>query len=199
MAKVVAEDIGAYYHHYPRVACVVTSHSGDRNDAMAAAWHTPISFTPPLYGVAIAAKRFSYTLISQSKEFGVCFLAFDQAELIAALGGTSGRDIDKFKRHNVALEKPLKTGVPLLKMAYASYECRLADDRVYGDHRLLVGEVVAVHRDADAFDTEEVIDLSKLSPALYLGGERYIPVTGSGMKHLERSVYAEPKQVDKNG
>jgi flavin reductase (DIM6/NTAB) family NADH-FMN oxidoreductase RutF len=193
MAKVIAEDVGAYYHHYPRVACIITSHAGDRDDAMAAAWHTPISFTPPLFGVAIAAKRFSYQLITASREFGVCFLPFTSVEIIAAVGGVSGRDADKFHRFNIATEKGIKTQVPLLKAAYTSYECRLVDDRAYGDHRLLVGEVVAVHRQAEAFDAEEVIALAKFSPALYLGDERYIPASADGLKHLEREAYGTPK------
>jgi len=193
MAKVIAEDIGAFYHHYPRVAAIITSHSGDRDNAMAAAWHTPISFKPPLFGVAIAAKRFSYQLITASQEFGVCFLPFDKAELIAAIGGVSGREADKFKRNNIALEKPVKTQVPLLKAAYASYECKLVNDLVFGDHRLLVGEIVAVHRQAEVFDSEEVLDLKKISPALYIGDERYIPASAAVVKHLPREIYGKPK------
>ena len=50
----------------------------------------------------------------------------------------------KLGKH-VATEKPLKTAVPILGAAYAAYECKLVDDREYGDHRWLVGEVVAVH------------------------------------------------------
>jgi flavin reductase (DIM6/NTAB) family NADH-FMN oxidoreductase RutF len=191
MAKVVSEDIGAFYHHYPRVAAIVTAQAGGKENAMAVAWHTPISFAPPLYGIALAAKRFSYKLIAESKEFGVNFLPFEEAELIAAVGGSSGEKIDKFRQFNIALEKPLKTQVSILKAAYAAYECRVVDDRLYGDHRLVVGEIVAVHSLKEAFSPEETLDLAKVSPALYLGSERYLAASGEAIKYLDREVYGK--------
>jgi flavin reductase (DIM6/NTAB) family NADH-FMN oxidoreductase RutF len=191
MAKVVSEDIGAYYHHYPRVAAIVTAHSQGKENAMAVGWHTPISFAPPLYGIALSTKRFTYKLIAESKEFGVNFLPFEEAELVAAVGGSKGEEVDKFSRFNIAREKPVKTQVPILKAAYAAYECRLVDDRLYGDHRLLVGEIVAVHLLKEAFSPEETLNLAKVSPALYLGSERYLTASSEAIKYLDREVYGK--------
>lgn len=191
MAKVVNEDIGAYCHHYPRVAAIVTAHSQGKENAMAVAWHTPISFSPPLYGIALLTKRFTYKLIADSKEFGVSFLPFAEAEQVAAVGGSSGEEVDKFRQFNIALDKPVKTQVPVLKAAYAAYECRLVDDRLYGDHRLLVGEIVAVHLMKEAFSLEETLDLAKVSPTLYLGSDRYLTASGEAIKYLDRKVYGK--------
>jgi flavin reductase (DIM6/NTAB) family NADH-FMN oxidoreductase RutF len=80
---------------------------------MAVAWHTAISFKPPLYGVSISPKRFTYQLIVDSKEFGVNFLPFEAAELIASMGGSGGQEIDKFQNFNIAKSKPVKTVVPI--------------------------------------------------------------------------------------
>jgi len=189
MAKVINEDIGGYYHHYPRVAAIVTAQAGGKENAMALAWHAPISFSPPLYGIALSTKRFSYKLIAESKEFGVNFLPFEEAELVAAVGGSSGEEVDKFSRFNIAKDKPVKTKVPILSAAYAAYECRVVDDRLYGDHRLVVGEIVAVHLLKEAFTPEETLDISKASPTLYIGSERYITASCEAIKHLDRKVY----------
>jgi len=189
MAKVINEDIGAYCHHYPRVAAIVTAQAGGKENAMALAWHAPISFSPPLYGIALSTKRFSYKLIAESKEFGVNFLPFEEAELVAAVGGSSGEEVDKFSRFNIAKDKPVKTKVPILSAAYAAYECRVVDDRLYGDHRLVVGEIVAVHLLKEAFTPEETLDISKASPTLYIGSERYITASCEAIKHLDRKVY----------
>ena len=191
MAKVITEDIGAYYHHYPRVAAIVTAQAKGRQNAMAAAWHTPISFSPPLYGVAVSPRRFTYQLIVDSKEFGVNFLPLEQAELVASVGGSKGEEIDKFHQFDITQEKPVKTAVPILKNAYAAYECRLIDDKGYGDHRLLVGEVVAVHSLEGAFAPEGILDLAKVSPILYLGNERYITASRETIKYLDRKVYGK--------
>ena len=191
MAKTIREGVGKFYQHYPRVAVVVTAHAKGRNNAMAAAWHVPLSRRPPLYGVSIAPERFTYQLIVDSKEFGVNFLPFDTAERIALVGGSHGQEIDKFQRFNIVRDKPLKTSVPILKDAYAAYECRLVDDRACGDHRLLVGEIVAVHWLKEVFTPEEVLDLDKVSPALYLGHELYLTVSKDSVRSLDREVYGK--------
>jgi len=188
--KVITEDIGAFSQHYPKVAVIVTAQAGGRANAMAAAWHTSISFKPPLYGVAISPKRFTYQLIAESKEFGVNFLPFARAELIASVGGSKGYEIDKFQRFNIARDKPVKTAVPILKAAYAAYECKLVDDRGYGDHRWLVGEIVAVHLLREALTPEETLDLEKVSPILYLGHELYL-TTSKDIRYLDREVYGK--------
>ncbi|MDH5695741.1 MAG: flavin reductase family protein [Dehalococcoidia bacterium] len=191
MAKVISEDIGAYSHHYPRVATIVTAQAKGKENAMAVAWHMSISFNPPLYGVSISPKRFTYQLIADSKEFGVNFLPFEQAELVASVGGSKGAEIDKFRQFNIAKEKPVKTAVPILEAAYAAYECQLVDDKAYGDHRLLVGEIVAVHLLKEAFTPEETLDLAKINPVLYLGNERYLTVSRETTRHLGREVYGK--------
>ncbi len=191
MAKTISEDIGAFSHHYPRVAAIVTAQAKGKENAMAVAWHMPISFSPPLYGISLSPKRFTYQLIVDSKEFGVNFLPFEQAELVASVGGSKGQEVDKFHRFDIAKDKPVKTAVPILKDAYAAYECKLVDDKGYGDHRLLVGEIVAVHLLKEAFAPEGTLDLAEVSPVLYLGNERYLTASRESIRYLDREVYGK--------
>ncbi len=191
MAKVISEGIGKFYQHYPRGAVIVTAQAKGKENAMAVAWHVPISFDPPLYGVAISTKRLTYQVIIESREFGVNFLPFEMAELVASVGGSSGQEVDKFQRFNITKDKSVKTAVPILKAAYAAYECKLVDDRGYGDHRLLVGEIVAVHLLEEAFTPEEVLNLDKISPALYLGNELYVTTSKDSVRYLDRQVYGK--------
>ncbi len=190
MSRVISDSIGEFYQHYPRVAAVVTAHAGDRDNAMAVAWHTPLSFEPPLYGVVISPKRFTYGLITDSRQFGVNFLPTSQAELVAATGGSKGREMDKFTEFKIAKIKPTKTGVPILEAAYAAYECRLVDDHLYGDHRLLIGEVVAVHYLEEAFVPDGTLDLESVSPVLYLGSEHYIGLAECRVRTIDRELCA---------
>ena len=191
MAKVISEGIGTFSQHYPRVAIIVTAQAKGKANAMAVAWHSVISVNPPLYGVLIATKRFTHQLIADSKEFGVNFLPFEMAELVASVGGSSGREMDKFQKFNIALDKPVKTAVPILKNAYAAYECRLVDDKLYGDNRLLVGEIVAVHWLEEAFTPEGTLDSDKISPILFLGRDVYLTTAKDKVRHLDREVYGK--------
>ena len=156
---------------------------------MAVAWHSSVSFNPPLYGISVAPKRFTCQLILESGEFGINFVPFEAAELVASIGGSEGRQIDKFQKFNIAEEKPLKTSVPILKAAYAAYECKLVDNETYGDHAWIVGEIVTVHFADDVFTPKGALDLAKLSPALYLGAELYATTDKESVRLLERETY----------
>ncbi|MBA7702064.1 hypothetical protein ES703_110817 [subsurface metagenome] len=152
-------------------------------------WHTSLSLSPPLYGICVVPGRFTYQLIIDSEEFGINFLPFETVDLVHLAGSTSGQQMDKFKRFNITRDQPIKTKVPILKAAYAAYECQLVDDRGYSDHNLLVGEIVAVHLLQEAFTPEETLDLDRVSPVLYLGHELYLTSSRDTVRHLEHLGY----------
>jgi flavin reductase (DIM6/NTAB) family NADH-FMN oxidoreductase RutF len=188
MPKKFTEDIGKFSQHYPKVATLVTASARGKEAAMTAAWHSSISLNPPLYGIAVAPKRFTYQLITESREFGINFIPSEKASLAAAIGGTSGQQMDKFARFDIKKEKPLKTTTPILKDAYAAYECKLVDDKSYGDHIWIVGEIVAVHFLEEAFTPAEVLDLDKIKPLLYLGSDFYASTDKNSVSFVKRGV-----------
>lgn len=161
------------YHSYPAVAAVVTVKSGERRNAMACAWHSPLSFSPPLYGVLLTPKRFSYALILDAGVFGINFLPFDKADIIAGVGRNSGHDLDKFAAFSIAVDALPDSRAPILQDAYAAYECRLVEHRPYGDHELFVGEIIVVYQASQAFDEDGVLQVNRVRPALYLGADLY--------------------------
>ena len=188
MSRIVTEDIGKFSQHYPKMAVIVTASARGRDNAMTAAWHSSISLRPPIYGVAVTTKRFTYQLITESQEFGINFISLEKASLAAAIGGTSGKKMDKFESFDIKKERPLKTTVPILKDAYAAYECKLLDSKPYGDHLWIVGEIVAVHFLEEAFTAAEVLDLDKIKPLLYVGSDRYASTDKSSIKLIKRGI-----------
>ncbi len=195
MINTQVEGPAGFHHHYPRVACVVTGHARGRDNAMAVAWHSSISANPPLIGVSISPRRYTYELILEAKEFGINFLSLEKAEIIAGTGGCPGRDVDKFERFKLEKEQPLKTAVPVLKDAYAAYECRLFSSHTLGDHEWFVGEVVAAHYDAGAFTAAGHLNLEAINPALFIGAELYYTADSGSGRHLERSTYGKGEWV----
>ena len=188
MRRVVTESIGGFSQHYPRVAVIVTASAGGKDNAMTAAWHSSISVNPPLYGVSISPKRFTYQLIAESREFGINFIPFEKASLAAFVGGTLGQEMNKFERLNIKKEKPLKTEVPILKDAYAAYECKLVDSKAYGDHIWVVGEIVVVHFLKDVFTEKQILDLNKIKPLLYIGAEFYATSDKGSVRFVKRGI-----------
>jgi flavin reductase (DIM6/NTAB) family NADH-FMN oxidoreductase RutF len=174
-----------FFGYYPGTVAVVTSaHDGVRN-VMAAGWHTALSAEPPLYGIAIAPKRHTYDLIRRSGAFAACFLPFERAEVIGAVGSTSGRDgADKFSRFDLATTPGAVIDVPIPADAYLAYECRVVAVHPAGDHDLFVGEVVALHHRPEAFDDHRLLDGARVRAAIYYGRSLF-EALGSG----ERAVH----------
>jgi flavin reductase (DIM6/NTAB) family NADH-FMN oxidoreductase RutF len=179
-----------FFLHRPVSTMIVTAHHNGKDNALAIGLHTLITHRPPICGVSLTPERFSYPMIRDSKEFGVNFVTLDKVELIAYTGGCSGRKVDKFQKFGIAKEKPIKTSVPILKDAYVSYECKLIDDRPYGGHRWLVGEIVAVHYAKDAFTTEKkTLDLDKYSPTLALYPTIFTTARQDTIRRMDPKTY----------
>lgn len=173
MPKLTFDTLENLNHFYPAVAAVVSVQGGERPNALACAWHSALSFRPPLYGVLIAPKRFSYDLIVAAGAFAVNFLPFEKAEKIAGVGRNSGRDLDKFSAFDLKTEPLPDALAPVLQDAYAAYECRLVERHVCGDHDLFVGEIVRVYMEPGAFDADSALAVERIHPALYLGADLY--------------------------
>ena len=186
MTKVISKGLSKFYQQYPRIPVVVTAQAKGKRNAMVAARHTVISTTPPTFGVSLQSEAFTYELIAESKEFGVNFLPFEEAELVDAIGSSKGREIDKFQKFNIAVDKAVKTAVPILKAAYAAYECKVIDDRGYGSFRLVVGEVVSMQALKECLAPQEILDLDRVNPLLYLGEQHYLTVAKETVKYVPR-------------
>lgn len=138
-------------NHGPTV--LVTSTHGGRRNVMAAAWSMPVEFTPPRIAVVIDKKTFTRELVAASAAFGICIPGTALVDLTYAVGGTSGRDEDKFTRHGLAPLTGPVLGLPLLEAGCAAWlECRLIPEPHTEDaYDTCFGEVVAAAADPRIF------------------------------------------------
>ena len=172
----IEKDISktGFYQYYPVIPAVIVVKSGDALDALACAWYSALSFDPPLFAISIAPRRYSYQMLKKSGEFTANFMEFDSVGTIAALGRTSGREVDKFAAYRIKTLPSTEIETPVLKDAYAAYECRIVKRHRTGDHDLFIGQVLAVHYKEKAFEKKtRRPSLSKLTPALYMGADHY--------------------------
>lgn len=155
---------------------------------MPAAWHTPISASPPLYGILISPKRHTYDLLVKNEGFVVNFLQAAQAELISKVGSTSGRNIDKFTAFEIGHAQGKMVNGAVLEKSYAAYECRKAAVNQYGDHFLFVGEIVLIHFHDDILRDGEFVDEKTVRPVLYFGKDRYLTIDPQSLKVWKREA-----------
>ena len=170
----ISTEIAGFYHFYPSIAAVVGAQRSDKVNFMAAAWHTGVSHSPPLYLVSIAPKRHTHDMIMETSEFTCNFLPIDQLKIIHGCGIVSGADIDKVAKLKIPLEKSIQVKCPVIASAYAAYECRVVHQYPAGDHTLFVGEVAAVHIDETRISARGILDPNKIDFAMYLGSNTYI-------------------------
>ncbi len=187
--------LGDVFAYYPTLATIVTSRWEGKSNAMAVAWHVIVSMNPPQYGVSIAPKRFTHDLIKRSGCFAVNFLPGDEADLVAAVGGCSGRDIDKFDAFGIETVPSLEIDVPLIKKAYAALECKLVSTLNCADHDWLVGQVKATHYSRNAFDEHGFPKLEFAKPLSYMGKDKYLMMKTGELQHLDRKVCVERKKT----
>lgn len=161
-----------FYYLFPQTVAVI---GVDRN-LMPVAWHTPISSKPPLYGALISPKRYTYALLMKENGFTVNFLMHDQARLIAQLGSTSGREVDKINHLKIAASRAEKVNGMIMLASYGAYECEKYALHEYGDHFLLVGRIISIHVSESASNMKGTIDEKTVRPVLYFGKDRYLTI-----------------------
>ncbi len=182
MKKIITK-IKKFQYFYPYTVAIVGAQAGNRLNYMACAWHSALSFEPPLFGVLISKKRYTHQIISEAREFTVNFISFNKVKLSAQMGRISGSETDKIKEFEVKLSPSKIIKSPVLEEAYVCIECRVADVRAYGDHDLFVGKVLAVHEE-ECFGAEGVLEPRKIQPLLYLGNDFYITINPDSLEHV---------------
>jgi flavin reductase (DIM6/NTAB) family NADH-FMN oxidoreductase RutF len=182
MKKIITK-IKKFQYFYPYTVAIVGAQAGKRINYMACAWHTALSFEPPLFGILISKKRYTHQIISEAREFTVNFISFNKVKLSAQMGRISGSETDKIKEFEIKLSPSKIIKSPVLQEAYVCFECRVADSRAYGDHDLFVGEVLAIHEE-ECFSSEGVLDTGKIHPLLYLGNDFYITINSDTLEHV---------------
>ena len=180
-------DFHEFYGVYPMLVALVGTRARGRDNVMAAVWHTPLSFEPPLYAVSVSPKRATMEMIEESRAFSVNFLLYDDAPWAEQTGFTSGRDLDKFRRFGIPKAEGAVLPVPIVADAYAALECRLLEAPLFGDHHLVVGEVVAVHYSEELVKRDEegsLVLVPSVRPALYLGKGVYGTLDPLSLRNL---------------
>jgi flavin reductase (DIM6/NTAB) family NADH-FMN oxidoreductase RutF len=182
--KTVKTQFAKFQYFYPYTVALIGAKTQEHTNFMSCAWHTALSFDPPLFGVLIAKKRFTHRVIAEAEEFTVNFIRANQAMLSAQYGRKSGFDLVKTEKFPVKLNPSRTILSPVIGDAYVCFECRLKEIRTYGDHDLFVGEVLAIHEEENSFDEQGVLDLQKVHPLLYLGNDVYCTVDPDSRAHV---------------
>lgn len=83
------------------------------------AWNYPVLM------VAVRPTTYTHELIEETNEFTVNVPHGDMGEVVNYCGKVSGRNYDKFKEKNIAIEDGINVKSPIISDCVAHYECKV--------------------------------------------------------------------------
>lgn len=142
MAKRSQPLSGVYRLLEPGPVVLLTTSQRNRDNVMPQSWHTMIEFEPPLVGMIVSNRNFSFTALRATRECVINVPTAELARKVVGCGNVSGREIDKWKKFGLTRAPASEVRPPLVAECYASLEARVVDTRMVDRYGLFVVEVV---------------------------------------------------------
>jgi len=131
------------------------------------AWVGTVCSNPPMVGIGINPKRYSFRLIEETGEFVVNIPTKSIVKEVDFCGTVSGREVDKFTETRLTPYPSIKVRPPLIQECPINMECVLRNRILLGSHQLFIGEVILVHADENILDERGDINNTKIVPIAY--------------------------------
>ncbi len=129
---------------YPLRTYLIVAGTFDKPNPMTADWVVPLSFNPPLLGVAIGHQRYTNKLIKEQKDFVIAVPTIELLKDVWVAGTVSGAKENKAEKMSVTFIASKKVKAPSIKECQANLECKVVNEVETGDHTFFVGEIVDV-------------------------------------------------------
>ena len=127
---------------YPSGVTVITTMDQQQNPiGLTANSFVSVSIDPLLVLWCIDKKANSYKVFGAADKFAVNILSADQKD--ACWTFASKTEPDRFAKHEWKLSE---NGLPLIDEVFASMECKKVQEVDAGDHYILIGEVLDIHK-----------------------------------------------------
>ncbi|MEM2715632.1 MAG: flavin reductase family protein [Candidatus Thermoplasmatota archaeon] len=138
-----------YHLLYPLRTYLIVSGNKEEKNVMTADWLIPISYKPFILCVSISPKRYTHKLIKKYGEFVVGVPTMEMLNDVWVGGTKSGPE--KLSKMKISFIPSKKVKTMSIKEAVANIECRVIDEKNYGDHTLFIGEVLSYSYSKEAF------------------------------------------------
>lgn len=159
---------------YPVPAVMVScAKKNEKPNIITVAWAGTVCSLPPMLSVAVRKERYSYAIISETKEFVVNLVTKDLTFAADYCGVKSGRDTDKFKEMNLTPLKSQKIAAPGIAESPVNIECRVTDIKALGSHDLFIAEVLNVTVDDKYMGKDNSFNLNTAGLMAYSHGEYF--------------------------
>lgn len=140
--KVINQDMfrSAWGNFATGVSVITTIESNGEIHGMTANGIASVSLEPMLVMVAIGHSTNTHDIIKSSGKYGINILSDQHVDI----GKHFASSIKEFDPDILAKFSLTTNGIPFLKGALASMDCRVVKQHTEGDHTIFIGEVLDV-------------------------------------------------------
>jgi flavin reductase (DIM6/NTAB) family NADH-FMN oxidoreductase RutF len=130
-------------------------------------WIMPTSFEPMLIAASIGhggketgdiAYRVSYSLINETKEFGLNVPTNELTDSMLKAGTSHSDELDKFAECGFTQMPSKKIGAPLIAECFLNMECKVYDQIPTGDHTIFLAEPLVVYVNDDLIENDKFVE-----------------------------------------
>ena len=158
---------------YPIPAVMVTSGTMEKSNIMTVAWTGIINSDPAMCYISVRPQRYSYQIISQSKEFAINLTNERLVYATDWCGVKSGKDFDKFKEMHLTKEKAKFIKCPLIKESPACLECKVEKEINLGSHIMIMAKILSIDAEEKFIDNNGAFHISQCNLIGYANGGYY--------------------------
>jgi flavin reductase (DIM6/NTAB) family NADH-FMN oxidoreductase RutF len=152
---------------------LVTCEADGVKNIFTVAWTGVLCTQPPVTYISVRPARYSYELISESKEFVINLATQELTKAVDLCGVRSGRKMDKFAHLGLTCEKASKVNAPILAQSPLNLECKVREIVKLGTHDMFIADIVAVDVANELVDDNGRLALENAGLLAYSHGEYY--------------------------
>lgn len=158
--------MGAQQFLNPRPAILIGTILDQKPNFITVSWCGITSANPPTMSIAIRNIRYSLKGIEINKEFSVNIPSVSMVKETDYCGNVSGKDHYKAEECGFKIFYGKLKNAPLIEQCPINIECKLFNEILLGDHKLVIGEIIETYIREDCC-TNNVPDINKISPICF--------------------------------
>lgn len=152
--------------------CVSTQDRNGNSNIAPYSFATPISFTPPLLGIAVGKGKDTILNARETEDFVVAPLTRSWMKKGIKSEISLDREKSEFEEVGLTEKDSKEVNSPSVEESPINIECEFWDEFEAGDHYLLVGEVVCIDGKKSALRNDR-INLEELAAVGHISGEEF--------------------------
>jgi flavin reductase (DIM6/NTAB) family NADH-FMN oxidoreductase RutF len=159
----------------PRLLTLITTvNSKSGMDAMPADFISPITFNPPIVLVSFKPLTHTYQNVIHNKEFVINILGKEHLDQVLRCGTRYQEGLDKLQQVGLHSYSSRIIDSPRVKEAKAWIECRVLEEKKFGDHVAVFAEVITSEIRDDLVGIDGDLDPAKINPILHFTKDNFV-------------------------